>query len=268
MADAARPYRRVVLVGDMERYSARSTVLQNEAQRVFLDALDAAAAAAGLDRDVWRRQSSGDGELAVLPPEVDEPALLSAFLLGLDRFLRPYNAHRRAEARIRVRIAVHQGLIFPGSRNGFAGEAVNTAARLVDAPVLKRVLKAFPEAAVACIVSEGIHRDVVTGGYDGIRPERFRRMRVTLADKDFDEWAWLAVVDEDVTRIDMTETGDGPGPVGVPNRPGEDPPAGPGDGATEDGATDGGIKVGNVRNKGQLAIGNGATAVGKVRHGR
>jgi len=261
---AARPYRRVVLIGDMERYSARSTVLQNEAQAVFLDALDHAAVAAGLDREVWQRQSSGDGELAVLPPEVDEPALLSAFLVGLDRFLRPYNAHRRDEARVRVRIAVHQGLIFPDSRNGFAGEAVNTAARLVDAPVLKRVLKAFPEAAVACIVSEGIHRDVVTGGYDGIRPERFRRMRVTLADKDFDEWAWLAVVDEDVTGIGVAETGAGPGPDTVPNPPGDEPPAGP-DG---DQGRDGGIKVGNVRNKGQLAIGNGASAVGKVRYGR
>ena len=222
MADAARPYRRVVLVGDMERY------------------------------------------LAVLPPEVDEPALLSEFLLGLDRFLRPYNAHRRADARVRVRVAVHQGLIFPDSRNGFAGDAVNTAARLVDAPVLKRVLKAFPEAAVACIVSEGMHRDVVTGGYDGIRPERFRRMRVTLRDKDFDEWAWLAVVDEDVTGIDVAETGDVPGPDTVPNPPGGESPAGP----EGDESQGGGIKVGNVRNQGQLAIGNGAAAVGKIRYGR
>jgi hypothetical protein len=64
------------MVADMERYSARSTVRQNTAQGVFLDALDSAGAAAGLDRGTWIRQSSGDGELAVLPADIDEPALL------------------------------------------------------------------------------------------------------------------------------------------------------------------------------------------------
>jgi hypothetical protein len=239
------------MVADMERYSALSSVLQNRAQGAFLDALDAAGTAAGLDRGAWRRQSSGDGELAVLPADVDEPALLSAFLVKLDGQLRAYNAGR--EARVRIRVSVHQGLIFQDSRNGFAGEAVNTAARLVDAPALKRALRAFPAAAVACIVSEGIHRDVVAGGYEGIRPERFRRLRVVLADKGFDEWAWLEIVGEDATGIDLSPVAEEPGPDEATAVP-EEAPAG-------------GIRVGDVDNRnGQVAIGHGATAVGGKSH--
>ena len=242
MGQTARPYRRLVLVADMERYSARSTVLQHEAQNQFLEVLDAAGVAAGLDRGAWRRQAGGDGEVAVLPADVDEPALLSAFLLAADRRLRTYNGPRRSHARVRLRIAVHQGLLFEDSRNGFAGDAVNTAARLVDAPVLKRALKAFPQAAVACIVSETIHADVVSGGYEGIRPERFRRVRVVLADKGFEARAWLQVVDEDVNRVDALEAAA--------------PDAG-------DDAVPGAITVGDVRNRdGQIAIGPGASAIG------
>ncbi|AGZ44312.1 hypothetical protein AFR_30260 [Actinoplanes friuliensis DSM 7358] len=240
------------MVADMERYSARSSVLQNKAQTVFLDALDAAGLAADLDRGTWRRQASGDGELAVLPADVDEPALLSAFLLTLDKRLRAYNVERQPQARVRVRVSVHQGLLFPESRNGFAGEAVNTAARLVDAPVLKRALREFPDAAVACIVSDGIHRDVIAGGYEGIRPERFRRLRVVLGDKNFDEWAWLQIVDEDINNLDLQSATAESVPVVSERRPSREVPPG-------------GIQVGDVDNRdGQVAIGHGATATGGV----
>jgi hypothetical protein len=237
----------LVIVADTERYSARSTVLQHEAQRAFDEALEEAGRAAGLDRREWQRQGSGDGELAVLPADVDEPVLLSRFPQALDAHLRRYNAHRSAEARIRVRVALHQGLFYVDSRNGFAGEAVNTAARLVDAPLLKAAFRAFPEATVAYVVSEGMHRDVVAGGYDGIRPERFRRIPVVLADKQFDEHAWIQIVGEDVTSIDLTPPA-GPKPAG-PARP--RPPA------------RGGTSVGDVTNHdGQVAIGENARAHG------
>lgn len=246
MGEGTRPYRRLVLVADMERYSARSTMLQHEAQEAFLDVLDAAGVAAGLDRGAWRRQSSGDGEVAVLPADVDEPALLSAFLLAADQRLRAYNGPRRPHAKVRIRIAVHQGLLFQDSRNGFAGDAVNTAARLVDSPVLKQALKAFPEAAVACIVSESIHSDVVSGGYEGIRPERFRKVRVVLADKGFEAWAWLQVVDEDVNSAEPRKLE-----------------------ARQESAP-GAVTVGDVQNRdGQIAIGPGATSIGgRSRHRR
>jgi hypothetical protein len=216
-------------------------------------ALDAAGRAAGLDRDAWRRQSSGDGEVAVLPADADEPAVLNAFVVALDRRLRPYNARLQPHVKIRTRVAIHEGLVFLDSRNGFAGHAVVSAARLVDAPVLKKALKSFPDAAVACIVSESIHRDVISGGYEGIRPERFRKVRVTLVDKDFDESAWLQIVDEDITSNDLSLLDDGPDPEVVP-------PRGPhkrGDSAP------GSVSVGDIRNHdGQIAVGHHAIASG------
>ncbi|MFC3741229.1 hypothetical protein [Paractinoplanes deccanensis] len=240
----------MVIVADTELYSARNSVLQHYAQAAFDEALASAGSAAGVDRQQWHRQPSGDGELAVLPPDIDEPLLLSAFLPALDTYLRRYNADRAAHARVRLRVAIHQGLIFLDSRNGFAGGAVNDAARLVDAPVLKSAFKAFPEANVACIVSDTIHRDVVTGGYDGIRPERFRRVTVDLPEKSFSAVAWIQIVGEDVTSTRAEA-------AAAASRP-------------RLAAHHGGTSVGDVSNAGdgQVVIGEGATGVGYWGGGR
>lgn len=147
-----------MIVADTEQYNARSTVLQREVQDALVAALDRAASAAGLDPQAWHRQPSGDGELTILPSDVDKPALFRSFLPALDMHLRRYNEDRVADARIRVRIAIHQGLMFLASRNGFVGAAVVTAARLVDAPVFKTAFGAFPDATVGCIVSDGSTR--------------------------------------------------------------------------------------------------------------
>jgi hypothetical protein len=249
VVQTGRPYRRLVVVADTERYSARDTVLQHEAQDAFAEALEEAGRVAGIDRAEWRRQPSGDGELAILPPDVDEPALLGGFLQALDAHLRRYNAHRTAEARIRVRIAFHQGLIFVDSRSGFAGDAVNAAARLVDAPPLKAALRAFPAANVACVVSEGIYRDVVAGGYDGIRRDRFRRVEVSLPEKGFAEWAWIQIVGEDVTSLNPHAAGDRADRTARTSGK----PA----------AASAGVSTGDITNTGgQVAVGENARAIG------
>lgn len=251
MVQTGRPYRRLVAIADTEWYSARDTVLQHEAQDAFVEALEAAGRVAGIDRSAWRRQPNGDGEVAVLPADVDETALLGGFLQALDAHLRRYNAHRSAEARIRVRIAFHQGLIFVDSRNGFAGDAVNIAARLVDAPPLKAAFREFPAANVACVVSEGIYQDVVAGGYDGIRRDRFRRVEVSLPEKDFTAYAWIQIVGEDATALS---------PQSVERRANRTPrtPARPA-------APAGGVSTGDITNtNGQVAVGDNSRAIGTI----
>lgn len=252
MSVAPDPRRRLVVVTDTERYSARPTMLQHQAQAVFREVLDQAATAAGLNRAAWQCQASGDGELAVLPQDTSEPVLLAGFLTELDARLRAYNTDREKPARIRIRVAVNQGLFFTGSRNGFAGDAVNDTARLADAPALKTAFRYFPGATVACIVSDGIHRDVVTGGYDGIRPETYRRVHVDIAEKNFSDRAWIRIVGADVNDLDVPLPGDPPSA--------EPAPAGS---AAPDDPGAGGIRVGDVKSRGQFVVGHHATVTGK-----
>lgn len=257
------PERRLMMTADMERYSRRGNLLQVEAQRAFRTILDSAAVQVGLDRPAWTRQPTGDGELAILPTNVPEPVVLARLVPEIDRLVREYNRSRLPEAKVRLRIAVHQGLVHVDGDNGFPGNSVIDVCRLLDAEPLKKVLRAFPNAGVALIVSNEIYREVVAEYYDGLRPERFRQVSVSMPDKGFHAVAWIYVVDEDVNTAGDVD--DPPAPEPPPTGP---PPTGPSStGPSPTGppppvpTPDGGdiVHNGDVHNSGISVMGHGAS---------
>lgn len=263
------PERRLLVSVDMERYSRRSNLQQYEAQQDFRRLLHEAARDVGLDRVAWSTQQAGDGELAILPRDVPEARVVGRFVPELNRRLRAYNGSRVTAARIRLRIAVHQGLVHLDGANGFPGNAVVFVSRLCDAEPVRRALSAFPHAGVALVVSTDIFRDVVSEYPEEMRPERFRRVRVSKPDKGFDEHAWLCVVDEDLSSVPPLD-GDGPAipqtdtEAGTADSPAV-PPPGPSRPDTGGRTVPGdGIRTGDIRVRGQNAVGPGAMAIGSV----
>jgi hypothetical protein len=257
------PERRLLISVDMERYSRRSNVQQYEAQRHFRELLHEAADAVGLDRVAWMTQQAGDGELAIVPRDVSESRVIGRFVPELNRRLRHHNSSRLPAARIRLRVAVHQGLVHLDGANGFPGNAVVFVCRLCDAEPVKKALAAFPDAGVALVVSTEIFRDVVTEYPEEMRPERFVRIEVAHPDKEFREDAWLCVVDEDLAAVTVPGTLASAGQEGAAQtakKPVEAAEAEPASSRLEHG----GIRTGDIRVKGQNAIGPGAAAIGSV----
>ncbi|GIJ79345.1 hypothetical protein SAMN05443287_101913 [Micromonospora phaseoli] len=265
------PERRLLICVDMERYSRRSNVQQYEAQRDFHQLLEEAASDVGLDRVGWTTQQAGDGELAILPRDLPEARIIGRFVPELNRRLRRYNASRLPVARIRLRVAVHQGMVHLDGAKGFPGQAVVLVSRLCDAAVVRRALAAFPDGGIALVVSSDIYRDVVTEYPEEIRPERFRRIDVVHADKGFQEQAWLCVVDEDITSwvddgslVPTLPPGD---PTPEPTRSTDPERGGSVRAGSEPGGAppvSGGIRTGDITVEGQNAIGPGAMAIGSV----
>lgn len=267
MTGVRQPERRLLMAADMERYSGRGNLQQFEAQREFKKILDSAAAAVRLDRPTWTTQPTGDGELAILPAGTPEPVVLARLVPEIDRLLREYNRSRLPVAKMRLRVSVHQGQVHLDGANGFPGNAVIETCRLLDVRPLKRALKAFPAAAVALIVSDALYRDVVEEHYEGLRPERFTRVEVSIPDKDFRAVAWICVIDEDVHAAgDLSDPPDeGGGPSGGT---GPDPnPPGPRPGGGNIGGGD--ISVGwhAVAPNAQSVIGHGGVAIGSMGDG-
>ncbi|MEV6302272.1 hypothetical protein AB0M02_22840 [Actinoplanes sp. NPDC051861] len=196
MPEFSDPQRRVVVSVDMESYGQRGNLLQYRAQQDFRRIMEDAAAELGVDRPAWLQQQAGDGELAILPPGASERTLVSKLSPTLDRLLRQYNLGRTPDGRIRLRVAVHQGLVHVDGANGFPGEAVVTVSRLIDSPALKDALKRrFPKANVALMVSDQLYADVVRE-YQDLRPDLFQRVLAELPEKEFSQPAWLYVPDE------------------------------------------------------------------------
>jgi hypothetical protein len=201
------PERRVLICADMECYSRRDNLLQHRAQSAFTRILNEATTELGLSRVTWQIQQGGDGELAILPAGTSERAVVTGLAPIVDRLLREHNRGLAPEARVRLRIAVHQGLVHLDGANGFPGEAVVHVCRLADAPPLKAALRRFAGADIALIVSDAIFRDVVQH-YRDLRPEHFARVSATLPDKNFSAVAWIYVPGENVADKRAVETGE------------------------------------------------------------
>ncbi|GAB7052202.1 hypothetical protein [Catenuloplanes indicus] len=238
------PVRRVQVGADLEGYSKLRNREQRRAQALFQHVLQAAAADAGLDRGEWITQSSGDGEIAILPAEVDETRVAGRFVPAVDGLLRRHDERRPARERLRLRMAVHQGLVHLDGASGFPGEAVVHLARLLDAPVLKQALAAYAGASVALAVSPEIYRDLCSYP-GGLRPEWFREETVSVPAKGFTAQAWISVLGEDVNeraRLSAEATPD----------------------VLATGEKDGRYVTGDVDNTGQWVQGDHGMAIGTI----
>jgi hypothetical protein len=263
MTGVRQPERRLLMAADMERYSGRRNLQQVAAQRTFKEILDQAAAAVRLDRPTWTTQPTGDGELAILPAGTPEPVVLARLVPEIDRLLREHNRSLLPVAKVRLRVALHQGMVHLDGANGFPGNAVVETCRLLDARPLKRALKALSEAAVALIVSDAIYNDVVNEYYEGLRPERFARVEVSIPDKNFRAVAWICVIDEDIRTVG--DLGDPPPEAAAPEA---SPPseAGGGDRSAPDRSR--GVPGSRTTvNHGVYAVGPDAVAIGQINGG-
>ncbi|GAA3943498.1 hypothetical protein GCM10023085_26760 [Actinomadura viridis] len=181
---------RLCFATDIERFSRFRTPEAARAQRRFVDLLADARRHAGVP--ATDPQPSGDGQFEVFPAALDESVLIPRLVEGLWEALARTNADLSAHARLRVRAALHRGHVRRGV-NGWIGESAIAVHRLLDSARLRRALADHPEADLALIVSDILYRDVIVHGYGRLAPEAFRRVRVRLPDKGFEEEGWIYV---------------------------------------------------------------------------
>lgn len=172
---------RPLLAVDIEGYSARMPLMQLKAQKDLLHAMETAAKEAELDRGQWLQQVSGDGELALLPVDVNIVTVVGRFAPALERALAAMREDVDAVRPLRVRLAVHYGALIMGPDTSFgpAGDAPVVVKRLLEARPLRRYLTAHPERNVALIVSAWIFREVVRSGFCPLPPTHFQPVRTT-----------------------------------------------------------------------------------------
>jgi len=199
MHNLVHPSRSLCVVVDVTGYSSRRGPEQQFAQHALVAVLTEAYARAGIEHAGLPVQPRGDGEIAVLPAGVNEPAVLAEFTTALEGALCKTNRHLNQRSRLRLRVAVHQGLVWPGE-TGFVGDAVIAACRLVDATEFRLVMAAHPHSDLALIVSSDIYHDVIRHEFtNGLRPDTFTPISVTT--KAFRHRAWLYVAR--ATRISL-----------------------------------------------------------------
>jgi class 3 adenylate cyclase len=169
---------------DIEDFSQRSAAGQAQAQDDLEHAMSKAAASAGLDRATWYRQLGGDGELAVLPAGADGLSVVADYPRSLASELAEINRSPDRGSRLRVRMAIHHGTVYPGPLGPVSIGPI-TVSRLVDAPALRRILRQRPDLDIALIVSDAVYREVVQSGFHELDPEMFHRITIRVKGKSY-----------------------------------------------------------------------------------
>jgi hypothetical protein len=177
------PRHRAIVAVDIERSTSRPDPIKGELRRILYELFDQALRSAGIHR---RHRDGftdrGDGILALIRPvdQAAKPVLLNRAVPALSQLLTDYNSAARPDRQLRVRVVVHAGEVHY-DRNGCFGEALDIAFRLLDAPGVKKALRAAADP-LTLVISEDIYRTIVRHGYDGIDQDAFRPLiRVHVA---------------------------------------------------------------------------------------
>ncbi len=231
-------------VFDIEGFGRRSAFLQKALRRRLREVVFAALADAGLDRtsaviDIVDR---GDGFALLVDPVVAKETLTVRFVDALVEQLRRHELQSSPSGRIRLKLVLHAGEVTlddsdgpePGQR-GWSGIELNTACRLVDFPLLGKVLAAAPAAYLAVGLSDSWHRDVVGGDWVDGRSYRAASIQVKEVSETVhiripgsENLSWSSSFGEDPMAEPASEaartpaeTPPGPGPVSAQEHPGQ-----------------------------------------------
>ena len=183
---------RLCLAADVVAYSGRPNAATEELQRDLVEVLGRARRAAGIEDSAVRPQPQGDGQFTVLPVGIDESVVIPRIVAALRSGLLARDAGRAAEDRMRLRVALHRGLVKEAA-NGWVGSAAIAVHRILDSPPLREAIKDNPEAPYVLGLPDVLYRDVIVHAVEPPRPADFRAMTVELPAKDFVEHGWLTV---------------------------------------------------------------------------
>ncbi len=182
-----------IVAVDVEGFSVRTDLHMAAVRRNLYESLEQGFNDAGVP---WQAcdtsQDRGDGVLILVPPEVTLVCLVDQLPHRLAAALRRNNAIYAAEAQIRLRMAVHVGMIDTDD-HGIVGHTVNFVCRMLDAPVLKAVLGAS-RGVFSLMVSDWFYRQVVAPD-PAVRPDTYREVCVGVKEEDLTT-AWIRLPDD------------------------------------------------------------------------
>lgn len=175
---ASLPVHRSILAVDIEGSTQRTNPVKGELREEVYRLMAGALGVAGIDAQYCDPFTDrGDGVLVLLRPadEFPKPFLFSRLMPALADLLVARNSGippTEYPRHLRLRVVIHAGEVHH-DENGFFGEDLEVAFRLLDTPRLKAHLRNAREPLVL-VASDEMYGSIIRHGYDGIDDEEFR----------------------------------------------------------------------------------------------
>jgi len=138
----------------------------------------------------YHREDRGDGILLVIPPHVPTSSIVDRILDNLVTLLHRYNSTATLATRIQIRVALHVGPVVSDAY-GVDGRAIIQAARLLDAPALRRHL-AETGADLGFITSPFVYDTIIQPNPGPVDPVVYRQLKCQVKKQAFNAWMYLA----------------------------------------------------------------------------
>ncbi|MGD6750205.1 hypothetical protein [Streptomyces sp. BH105] len=182
---------RALLACDIASSAGRGERRLQEIRGVLRSALAEALGAAALDARDVTRVDTGDGSLLVAPAGLPKAELLFPLLPELRSRIRAHNRDAGADARLRVRAAVHAGEIRLDPDGTVSGAPFEALARLLDsAPLRQATLAGTGGTPLAAILSQHFYEETVGHGYEGLEADAFTAADVRVKEYAARAWLW------------------------------------------------------------------------------
>jgi CRP-like cAMP-binding protein len=146
--------------------------------------------ASGVPWQACHREDRGDGALIVVPPHIPTRSVVDPLLIQLATALRRHNQQATPATRVELRVALNVGPVTSDPR-GVSGEAIILAARLLEAPVLKKEITRSA-ADLGVIVAPFIYDSVIKHAPGFVDPAQYRKLRFRVKESDLTAWMYLS----------------------------------------------------------------------------
>lgn len=179
-----------VLLTDVVGFGART---RNDLDRMVIrrESLDMIQASLG---PLWEKciyEDRGDGLLIVAPPTIPTTRVMERLHRELPYRLKMHNRTYGEPVHIQLRAAVEVGPV-TGDPLGISGEAIISASRLLDCPVLKEGM-ASTGATLGMIVSTFVYETAIRHAGGWTDPEEYGLVEVNV--KESRVHAWIQLID-------------------------------------------------------------------------
>jgi hypothetical protein len=170
--------RRVCIAVDIEprQYQGYSPRRLEFLRRHLAAAIAETCRESGLDRVLVNQQSAGDVEIILLPAGIDEPRAVAALVNGLCQVIRRINEPLPEGARVRIGMAVHEGITVLAA-TGFVGRAVSKTRRMLGSEPLRSAFARSPRSDLAVMLSDQVFEEIESFGRC-LPAEEFERVEI------------------------------------------------------------------------------------------
>jgi hypothetical protein len=183
-----------ILLTDIAAFGARhrSDLDRRTIRLVMYQILREAFEGSGVHWAGCHRDDRGDGVLVIVPPDTPTRSVVDALVTRLAAGLRRHNGQASEATRFQLRVALEVGPV-DSDPEGVSGQAIIHAARLLEAPILKRQLTETT-ADLGFIVSRYVYDNVITHGTKGDRAGAagYRQVRSKVKESRITGWMHLA----------------------------------------------------------------------------